>query len=73
LLKKTTLQSKEKGFDAQAMKLAALKAVAVSAGIVWCVSMAIPKLELKTKRLHESFLQVRTYSCLLSDEEVPHR
>lgn len=73
MLKKTTVQTKKKGFDVRAVKLAVLKAVDVLAGIMLCVGMAIPTLEIKTKRLQENFLQVRTYSCLLSDEEVRYR
>lgn len=52
------------------MELAVFKPVDILAGTMLCVGMAILKLELKTKRLHENFLQVRTQSCLLRDEEV---
>lgn len=73
MLKKTTVQTKKKEFDVQAVKLAVLKAVDVLTGIMLYVNTIILKLEVKTKRLHENFLQVTTYSCLLSAEEVPYR
>lgn len=48
LLKKTTVQTKKKGFDIRAVNLAVLKAVDVLAGIMLWVGMAIPTLEIKT-------------------------
>lgn len=52
------MQTKDKEFDVWAVKLAVLKAVDVLAGVMLCVGMAIPMLEIKTKRLYKTFCKL---------------